>query len=147
MLVQVMLMANPPKTPLGPYEVGHGKPPKSRQFKPGHSGNPKGRPKGVPTTEQIFVREAARLIKVDTGGKFEFISKKALVIRRLLNLAAKGDLKAMAMVLNFEARMNNGQGFNPGNDQQDLAAIPLMNDGEVLSRINARLQLVLGKKG
>ena len=29
------------------YEVGYGKPPKSRQWKPGQSGNPKGRPKGA----------------------------------------------------------------------------------------------------
>jgi len=28
------------------YEVGYGKPPKHGQFKPGQSGNPKGRPKG-----------------------------------------------------------------------------------------------------
>ena len=28
------------------YEVGYGKPPKSKRFKPGASGNPKGRPKG-----------------------------------------------------------------------------------------------------
>lgn len=28
------------------YEVGYGKPPKKHQFKPGYSGNKKGRPKG-----------------------------------------------------------------------------------------------------
>ena len=30
------------------YEVGYGKPPKSRRFQPGVSGNPKGRPKRKP---------------------------------------------------------------------------------------------------
>ena len=29
------------------YEVGFGKPPKSKQFRKGKSGNPKGRPKGA----------------------------------------------------------------------------------------------------
>ena len=29
------------------YDVGYGKPPASTRFKPGQSGNPKGRPKGA----------------------------------------------------------------------------------------------------
>jgi hypothetical protein len=29
-----------------PYDVGYGKPPKHTQFKPGHSGNPRGRRRG-----------------------------------------------------------------------------------------------------
>ena len=139
-------MAKSPKAPKSDYKVGHGKPPQSGQFKPGHSGNIKGRPKGLPTTDQIFVREAARLAKVDIGGKFAFISKKEVVMRQLFNLAAKGDLRAMAMIFNYEARMNNGQEFAPGNEPPDLAAMSLLNDGEVLSRISARLQHVLGKK-
>jgi hypothetical protein len=30
----------------GNYEVGYGKPPRSRRFSKGRSGNPKGRPRG-----------------------------------------------------------------------------------------------------
>lgn len=30
----------------GTYDVGYGKPPTTHQFKPGKSGNPRGRPKG-----------------------------------------------------------------------------------------------------
>lgn len=40
------LQGNPPKR-RKPYRVGHCKPPKEHQFKPGHSGNPKGRPRGT----------------------------------------------------------------------------------------------------
>ena len=35
----------------GDYEVGYGKPPKHSRFKPGQSGNPKGRPR-VPATSK-----------------------------------------------------------------------------------------------
>ena len=39
------------------YEVGYGKPPRKSQFKPGQSGNPKGRPKGRKGFSTILVEE------------------------------------------------------------------------------------------
>ena len=45
-----MTGANPPKgskkSSDGTYSVGYGRLPTAMRFKPGHSGNPKGRPKG-----------------------------------------------------------------------------------------------------
>lgn len=42
----------------GDYEVGYGKPPKGSQWKPGQSGNPKGRRKN----RNDFLREAAEIL-------------------------------------------------------------------------------------
>ena len=36
-------------------DVGYGKPPKANQFKPGKSGNPKGRPKGARSEATMLV--------------------------------------------------------------------------------------------
>ena len=44
------------------YEVGYGKPPKSGQFKPGQSGNPKGRPKGAKNFKTELATVLANMI-------------------------------------------------------------------------------------
>ena len=51
------------------YEVGHGKPPKHTQFKPGESGNPKGRPKGTKNLATDLSEELAEMIVVNEGGR------------------------------------------------------------------------------
>ena len=78
-----MATSKPPKPP-GQYDVGYGKPPAKDQFKPGRSGNPGGRRRGQPTPNEIFMREAARLVKVKRGDTVETITKHEAIIRRLL---------------------------------------------------------------
>ena len=51
------------------YEVGYGKPPTHSQFRPGQSGNPAGRRKGVRNLKTDVKRTLATPVKVKEGGR------------------------------------------------------------------------------
>ncbi len=69
--------------PSGDYEVGCGKPPKEHQFKPGQSGNPKGRP---PKRKPKRIDAAAVLsepLAVKNSGGRQKMSPLEVGVRRL----------------------------------------------------------------
>ena len=53
----------------GGYEVGYGKPPTHSQFRPGQSGNPAGRRKGVRNLKTDVMRTLRTPVKVKEGGR------------------------------------------------------------------------------
>jgi hypothetical protein len=91
------------------FEVGYAKPPKERQFSPGQSGNPFGRPLGAknkPKPDQdalslreIILAQANREIPIQEGGKTKKIPAKEVIIRATFAAAAKGDARAQKTVL------------------------------------------------
>jgi hypothetical protein len=98
-------MAKPPNKPPDDYEVGYRRPPRHSQFRSGQSGNPRGRPKGQPTASEIFMRESARLVRIQVGDKVETITKLEAVIRKLFQTGITGDPRAMGMILAAYARL------------------------------------------
>ena len=85
------------------YDVGFGKPPEATRFRPGQSGNPRGRPRGsknkLPALNEerlktIVLEEAYRTIKVRDGEKSVSIQMAKAVVRSLALTAAKGNNRA-----------------------------------------------------
>jgi len=85
------------------YSVGYGKPPKEHQFKPGKSGNPKGRPKGPGNIYKSILKQAAKKVLVVENGVEKKMAKIDVVIAAMLNEGAKGDVPAGRLVTNMTA--------------------------------------------
>jgi hypothetical protein len=87
------------------YEIGYGRPPAVTQFKPGKSGNPRGRPKGAlnkpgfsgERLKTIILEEAYRPIKVSEGGRQVTIPMAKAVMRALAVNAARGQLRSQQL--------------------------------------------------
>ena len=82
------------------YKVGYGKPPKETRFKPGQSGNPKGRPKNSKNTFELLQKEVDKQIILKEGGKEVKLTKKQAMLRHLINKAVQGDTRSMFFLFN-----------------------------------------------
>ncbi len=92
-----------PATPSGSnYLVGYGKPPVEHRFKPGQSGNRKGRPRGAKSTATLLRELLERKIEVRTGDTVRKISVREAMLTRFAEAALKGDTKAAAFLLQLE---------------------------------------------
>jgi hypothetical protein len=83
----------------GNYEVGKGRPPLSTRWKPGQSGNPKGRPKGAKNLATIFNDALKQTLQIQEKGKTRNITVREAIVRRVVNEALKGNIKATEYVL------------------------------------------------
>jgi Family of unknown function (DUF5681) len=81
------------------YDTGYGKPPRQHQFRPGQSGNPKGRRKGAKNTATLLREILDRKIEVRTGSTIRKISVREAMLTRFAESALKGDTKSAAFLL------------------------------------------------
>ena len=82
-----------------PYDVGYGKPPKASQFKPGQSGNPKGRPKGTKNLATDLQEELEEKILISESGQQLKTTKQRAMLKTLMAKALKGDVRAADSVI------------------------------------------------
>ena len=92
-------MSNSQRPKTGNYVVGFAKPPTETKFKPGVSGNPRGRPKGSLNVGKVLERTLLETVVVNEGGQRRTISKLEAAVKQLTNKAASGDLSAVKLLL------------------------------------------------
>ena len=81
------------------YEVGYRKPPTATRFQKGHSGNPRGRPKGSKSTRALLELALASPVTIIEGGEQKVVEQRAVLFKSLVARAIKGDPRSIAMVL------------------------------------------------
>src|SRR4051812_9812407 len=80
------------------YEVGYRKPPKTKQWQPGQSGNPSGKRK--PRKESFttdLMAALAETVQVTIDGKVMEVTVKELIVQQLIEQSAHGNKRAYKM--------------------------------------------------
>jgi hypothetical protein len=81
-------------------EVGYGKPPRRHQFKPGQSGNPKGRKKGVKNEVTILQELLQHKVALNERGKTRKIILLEAILRKVAEDCLRGNIKSVGFLLN-----------------------------------------------
>jgi hypothetical protein len=87
-------------------KVGYKRPPKATQFKPGKTGNARGRPKRSRKLDVDLVEMLSQVMTVREDGKTRRISRQAAILRRLLSQALQGDEKAIKFILSMRTKVD-----------------------------------------
>jgi len=81
--------------------VGYKRPPVATRFKPGQSGNPKGRKKGVRNFKTDVRHELDEIITVHESGRPMKITKQRALVKALVAAAINGDMRATTALVSF----------------------------------------------
>jgi hypothetical protein len=122
-------------------DVGFRKPPRSKQFKKGRSGNPKGRPRRASRDADILdlLRSALNeKVTVTENGERKKITKAEAMAKQLVNKGAAGDARAIQMLL--AALRSIEEGLNSAVGEQAETTATQMQMLERLT-IEERLEL------
>jgi hypothetical protein len=111
------------KKEAGDHGVGYGKPPKHTQFRPGQSGNPKGRRKGTRNLKTDLTDELGERIPVREGDRTRMVSKQRAVVKTLVAQTLKGNTRAANLLLGtmmrlFDQAEGTGDLVEPLNDDE-----------------------------
>ena len=120
-------------------DVGYGRPPVEHQFKPGQSGNNRGRPKGSKNEATIINGILNRKIKITQNGKTRQISVLEGMFLKFAEDALKGNPKSAAFLLGRKQVL----------ESSDQPATPVLDtdDQKVLEFYVKELEQQLKNKG
>lgn len=109
-------------------KIGYKRPPKAHQFKPGESGNSRGRPKGTRNLGTDLKDILGRRVSIREDGKERRISRQEALLLSLYNKALHGDVRAATAIINMLSKLAPSSAESPAaapslseNDERILA--------------------------
>ena len=100
----------------------------------GRSGNPRGRPPGAKNLKTLLNKALNELVVVTENGGRRKISKREAIVTQLVNGSAKGDFKAIQILLGM---LRDIEGHaEPAADPAIFTEV----DPQIIQRIRARLR-------
>jgi hypothetical protein len=115
------------------YEVGYGRPPKASRFRPGQSGNPRGRAKATKNLRTMLIETLERRVLVRENGRARRLTFKEVIIRGLVNDAAQQSPGAVKLLFALVGRQGDDGGEGVVDSAQQLA-----EDGEIIENFLRR---------
>ena len=114
------------------YDVGYKRPPRHSRFKPGQSGNPKGRRKKQRSESRIDLLQVLNQpVLIREGERTRYITKGEACLQSLVNRAATGDAKASTTLLSLLLQLRIIQIPNENEDHADARSL-IEEDGRLL---------------
>ena len=129
------------------FKVGYKRPPRHSRFRPGKSGNPRGRQKAVRNLGSDVKRTLETPVRLNERGKAKRVSTQEAALLRLREKALKGDARSLDRLLALAQIFNNGAAIESLGDKTVAAEDQAILDAyaaEVLSRALSASALRLG---
>lgn len=115
----------------GEYEIGYRKPPRHTQFRKGHSGNSRGRPRGARNLATLLDEVLGERVVINESGRRKTASKLQVIVKQMVNKAAQGDYRSIQLLMTFTERHQlNGKDGKPLTLVQLLEALGPQADEE-----------------
>ena len=90
-------------------DVGYRRPPKSSRFKPGQSGNPRGRKRGQPNLITDITNELAEQIRIREGERERSVTKQRAMVKALVAKSLKGEARSAALLIGLLVKLGEEQ--------------------------------------
>jgi len=100
--------------------LGYRRPPKHSRFRPGQSGNPRGRPPGVKSLSDIVRKIIGQKVTVTENGRARRVPRLEGILLRAASEASRGDGRALRLLLQLTERY--GESPQTGAEHETIVA-------------------------
>ena len=122
------------------YAVGYRKPPAYSQFKPGESGNPKGRKKGAQGMKTLAKQMLTERISVRTAGGTRKMTRMDALLHKMVELGMKGNPRMLlGLIQLYEKSVSENLPF-----EAEQSSVPLTQTDEAILEMMKDILLAEG---